>query len=239
MLSKPDYIARARIDVTEVTYHWHDWRAFEYCQPVDDEFVARCSTLLESAVNAFTIAVAEWLMFRYDRLSSDQTPYLHLESAWCANVDRRYSWPIEFPREDWQGPLRRPMFVGIVLVNHPLYELEYDEETISPPAMLSRLLQHVLPDSERFLEWRQKCLERLERFYRREDRDPFEDLFEDQPRITLVPREVFDPAFDFTPEMALPLTNRFLRSIDYAANPFLLTPQQMRIEGFTGSPYSV
>jgi len=239
MLPKPDYIARAGIDTTELNYEWQDWRAFDYCQPVDDEFVGRCSSLLEQAVNAFTIAVAEWLMFRYDRVSNDATPYLHLESAWCANVARQYSWPVEFPREKWKGPIRRPMFVGIVLVNHPLYELEYDEETISPTAMLSKLLQHVLPDSTQFLEWRKRCLERLERFYRREDEDPLNDLFEDQPRVPLVPREIFDPAFDFTPDMALPLTNRFLQSVDYEANPFLLNPQQMRAEGFTGSPYSV
>jgi hypothetical protein len=239
MLSKPVHIARAAIDTTEVNYEWHDWRAFDYCQPVDESVVERCAALVVPAVNALTIAEAEWLAFRFDRVSSDPIPYVYLESAWCANVDRHYSWPIEFPKDDWQGPIRRPLLVGIILVNHVLYELEEeDEPPIQQPALVSRFVEHVLPDPAPFLAWRDRCLQRLDQFYRKPVENPFDDLFEDYPRRTLVPREAFDLDFDFRPEQAEILIDRFLRSVDYKANPFLLSPEQMRIEGFEGSPYS-
>jgi hypothetical protein len=240
MLPKPSYIARAATNAVEIPYEWHDWRAFDYCQPVDDEFVASCAKLVDPAISALTIAEGEWLAFRYDRVSRDLVPFYHLEAAWCANVDRHYSWPIELPKNEWQGPVRRPLLLGVILVNHPLYELEEYERAVTHPALLSRLIEHVLPDSTPFLQWRSECLERLQAFYAiRQEADPFEDLFEDRAQPVLVPREVFDPDFDFSPEGAAELAERFLRAVDYVANPFLLTPEQMRIEGFDGTPYTV
>ncbi len=240
MLATPPYIARAVIDSPEVPYEWHDWRAFDYCQPVDDEFVDACATLLAPALAAFTIAEGEWLAFRYGRVSKDPVPYYHLESAWCANVDRHYSWPIELPKNAWQGPVRRPLLMGVILVNHPLYELEEDESAVTQPALMSKLVEYILPDPVVFLEWRSHCLQRLQQFYSKvQDHDPFDDLFDEASRPALIPRELFDPEFEFRPEIARELVDRFLRRVDYVTNPFLLTPEQMRIEGFGGTAYSV
>jgi|SRR5262245_7395626 len=237
MLAKPDHIRRADVDSQPITYEWHDWHCWDYCEPVDKEFVSACSVLEPAAISALTIAEGEWLLFRFDRVSKDPKPYSYLESAWCANVDRYYSWPIELPREDWQGPVRRPLQMGVILVNHPLYELEDGDNAMSQPALMSKLIEHVLPDPSAFLAWRSKCLVRLQQFYRLEVRDPFEDLFDEHTTPILVPREVFDPELEFRPEMARELVERFLRSVDYANNPFLLTPEQMRAEGFEGVAY--
>ena len=239
MLVKPPYIARAAITDPAIRYKWHDWDAFRYCEPVDEEFVKRYAKIAPAAVIALTIAEAEWLMFRFEGLSADPTLLLYLESAWCANVDREYSWPIELPKSAWQGPVRRPMLVAIILVNHLLYEAEDFADTLQQPSSMSNLVEHVLPDRAPFRQWRDRCVERLIQFYTEKPQDPFVDLFDERPaEPVFVPREVFDPDFEFRPEMARPLVDRFLRNVDWPANPFLSSPEEMDRAGFKGTPYA-
>ena len=179
-------------------------------------------------------------MFRFERLSQDPRPLSYLESAWCANVDRAYSWPIELPKSEWQGPVRRPLLVGVILVNHSLYEAEEIADTMQQPALMSNLVEHVLTDPVPFRRWRDRCVDRVREFYMREEKEPFEDLFNERPvEPIFVPREVFDPDFEFRPEMARAFVDRLLKSVDYTVNPFLLSPAQMQAEGFKGVPYTV
>jgi hypothetical protein len=239
MLVKPPYIAGAAITDPAIRYRWHDWDAFRYCEPIDEEFVKRYAKVTPAAVIALTIAEAEWLMFRFESLSPGPTQLLYLESAWCANVDREYSWPIELPKAEWQGPIRRPMLVGTILVNHLLYEAEDIADTLQHPSLMSNLVEHVLPDRAPFRQWRDRCVERLVQSYTETPQDPFDDLFDEHPpgRV-FVPREVFDPDFEFRREMARPLVDRFLRNVDWSANRFLSPPEEMYRAGFKGTPYA-
>ncbi len=54
-----------------------------------------------------------------------------------------------------------------------------------------------------------------------------------------MPREALDPDFDFKPEMAPALFGAFLKRLDYKANPFLRTPEEMRKLFFEGVPYEL
>ncbi|WP_147445087.1 hypothetical protein [Corallococcus sp. CA053C] len=52
-------------------------------------------------------------------------------------------------------------------------------------------------------------------------------------------REALDPDFDFRPEMAPTLIGAFLGNLNYEANPFLRTPEEMRKLFFEGIPYEL
>jgi len=53
----------------------------------------------------------------------------------------------------------------------------------------------------------------------------------------VVPPQAFDPQVNFDMALAPRLADEFLRNVDYDANPLLLTPDEMRRDGFEGVPY--
>jgi hypothetical protein len=64
-------------------------------------------------------------------------------------------------------------------------------------------------------------------------------LFEDDALDgELVPRELFDPSFEYNPELSLRLIGQFLLPLENDEdNPFLATPEEMLEDGFVGTPY--
>jgi len=68
---------------------------------------------------------------------------------------------------------------------------------------------------------------------------PFEDIFndhEEERRGPLIAREAIDPTFDYHPEQAPQLLDKFLRSVDYKNNPFLRSPEELMELGIE-NPY--
>jgi hypothetical protein len=56
--------------------------------------------------------------------------------------------------------------------------------------------------------------------------------------MEIVPREAFDLSVPFDVEKTPASIDRFLRQVDYRANPFLQTPEEMLEDGFEGVPYT-
>jgi hypothetical protein len=54
-----------------------------------------------------------------------------------------------------------------------------------------------------------------------------------------VPREAFEPDSGYVPEQREELLGRFLASLDWKANPFLRSPDDMKNLGFEGTPYKL
>ena len=102
---------------------------------------------------------------------------------------------------------------------------------------MSNLVEHVCDVEEEFRQWRGQCIERIRKHYVAPN--PLDDLYGKLTEGIVVPREAFDPGFKFHPDDSLRLGDRFLRSVDHAANPFLSSPQQMIEEGFKGTPYTL
>jgi hypothetical protein len=188
---KPSYIARARVDDATARYVWDEWKGSKYCEPIEDEFLDRYAQLVPEAMIAMTdrrgrVADAE-VRQAVRRPGSLSVPRV------C--VVREYRHEVFVANRVTQramvGPVRRPMWIGIVLTNHLLYEMEEIAEGIKQPAHMSRRLEPVLTVPTPFRQWRDQALDLSLEFYTRGQHDPFEDLFEGRPREPiLVPREL-------------------------------------------------
>ena len=74
MLNKPHYIDRARIDSPSVRFTWDEWNVRATYEPVDERLVESLMKLSRRANCAFTIAIAEWIVYRFRSLDRDPAP---------------------------------------------------------------------------------------------------------------------------------------------------------------------
>lgn len=233
----PSYIKKANLSDPLIRYEWDDWKWPQFCFYGNDSFYESYIEIEREAIIGFTIAEAEWLIYRYYKLTDIRLSLEYIEAAWCALIDRHYSSHIELRDKDWRGPIRKPIQIAVSLIDETLYLVEDWDNHLWQPAMLSALIEHVIVDTKPFVQWRDACLDRLLRTYR-EGNDSYHNLFEDQKKV-IVPREVFNPEFDFKIEDCKSLIQEFLQSMDYKANRFLKDPKLMLLEGFKGTPYSI
>jgi hypothetical protein len=235
-LIKPPYIAKADIAPKLLDYSWDEWNVRHAYMPIDQPLFKRLKKISHRAQVGLTIAEAEWVVFRYDLVSDDPLPSQYLEAAWAANVDLAYAYYIETRDDDWRGPIRGPLKVTLSIVVDSLFCADESPNPAENPSWMSRLAEHLLPDHTAFQQWREACVQRLEALY---PAPPAEnDLFGDTDTGgPPVPREVFNPEYDFEPETKENLVNRYLAGLDYRTNPFLRSPEEMLEIGFLGIPY--
>lgn len=251
-LLQPRYIAAARIADAHADYPWDEWNVKDAYLPPDEELLERYGDLTHRAQVAMTVATAEWIVFRFNNLSSDPMPMQYLEAAWAANVDLAYGTYIETDDDDWRGPVRGPLNVAISIVVDALFCADQTDDPAENPAWMSKLAERVLPEHAQasFKAWRLACLERLEKYYSDpladesldadDDLDEIDDLFAERTDQggPPVPREAFDPTFDFKPERVTQLIGDYLAALDPSKNEFLQSADQMREQGFVGTPYT-
>lgn len=237
-LTIPKYIPEGMLFNREIRYRWDDMNILPFFDVHDGDLVQNLADLTESAIGGLTIAMAEWVVFRLTRFDDDPRPVQILEAAWCANVDHHYAEGFELSRRDWLGPIRAPMMVAIDILHATLYEsLEGPDKPIEGPCLMSNLVEHICGVGEAFYLWRKQSIDRLRMYYVAPD--PLDDLYDEQIEGTIVPREAFDPEFQFQPGLSIDLARRFLQRVDYLNNPFLCSPQEMLKEGFAGTPYTI
>jgi hypothetical protein len=82
---------------------------------------------------------------------------------------------------------------------------------------------------------REQIIDRLDHFYQAPD--PLVDLYGQAASKMIVAPQIFDPVLNFDIGQAPQLADDFLRNVDYRSNPLLMSPQQMKQEGFEGVPY--
>jgi hypothetical protein len=230
-LPVPPYIRTARIQDNVIRYRWDDWDLQADESQLEEGFCTRLQHLSQRANLAFSIATAEWIVSRYGLLFDDPLPWQYLESAWAQSVDARYgALTIEGDTnsDEWTGPIRRPIWWGLLQVEFTISEAEEDGNPEVGVGRLITLAEHIMTDPAPYRMWRERIIERLGVLY---PLDSEEHLGE------VVPREALDPNLDFTLEQTEALLNQFLASLDYRTNPFLNLPEKMLEEGFKGIPY--
>jgi hypothetical protein len=183
---------------------------------------------------ALSAGSAEWVAARWPRLAE---PALlpEIEAMWAGIIDWRYMYPpvsssIMPKGEDCQGPERGPICDAFLTLSNVIGRAQRSASTLAHCATLSQLAIHVLPDASGFKEWRRAVIERVTALYPRQKEDPI------GPPI---PREALDPNQQYQPEMAQELLARFLRGLDYRKNPLLRSPEDLRQQGFKGTPYAL
>jgi hypothetical protein len=184
-----------------------------------------------------TIAIAEWIVYRFQPFDSDPEPLQYLEAAWAANIHLAYADEMEIVDDEWSGPVRGPISMALTFVIDGLFAEEADPNAAFNPAWATKFAKHVLPEVTAFNTWVASCLARLEAFYPAPAEEDLDWFDESKNGGALVPREVLDPAFDFNPAMTERLIRQFLAALDYQTNQFLRSPEEMHQRGFKAVPY--
>lgn len=239
MLNKPRYIAEANIADSPTAYPWDEWNVENAYQPADPDLTDRMAYLSHRANVAMCIAMAEWVVWRFEKLSDDPIPLKYLEAAWAGNVHTAYVRYVETTDDDWRGVVRGPLNIALSIVIDLMWGFK-DTTPGENVAWMSNLVELVLSDSQAFKEWRKACMHRLEQYFPRPEED-IDDLFEDEPDLgPWVPRELFDPGIPFDPRMTRLLIKQFIKSLDYKANEFFHTPEEMlEFPDYNDTPYTL
>lgn len=233
----PQYILDAQIDVKELRYKWDDCDIHKADRPCDPEFVKVMENFFDRANIAFTISVAEWVVYRFKGFYSDQLVYDYIEGLWAMNVDWRYCRQFNPIDNEWAGPILRPIELAILIVNDVFINSVENDTTAINPSWISNLAKYVLQDSTSFFQWRNKVIDKMRVECLVEEDDPDDIFMEKDLSGFPIPREFFDPRLNYSSEGRSQLVNKFLINLDWSQNPFLRSPQEMLELGFIGTPY--
>jgi len=228
MLSVPTYIPLAEIQSKVIRYEWDDWNVEAAEEPINDALLERLQKVSQRASTAFTIASAEWIIFRFANLMDYEEPFWYLETAWAQIIDARYGLEWDPLQAGWVGPVMGPIKQALMWVGDAIEQLDDDLEPAESAATIARLAEYVLPTFDAYRAWCDQVLVRLERFF------PFD---EKDARGDIVPREALDPSFDFKVGSIEHLVNAYLSRLNREDNPFLNSPEGMLEQGFKGTPY--
>jgi len=227
------YIPLVDIADRPVGYVWNDRDPLFYYRE-DPRFENRIAKICVRGVVALSAGFAEWVAARWPRLAE---PALlpEIEAVWAGIIDWRYLRPpVSAPNvpkgEACQGPERGPICDAFFSLANIVGRAQRSASLVAHCAALSQLAIHVLPDATGFKEWRRAMIERLAALYPRQKDDPL------GPPI---PREALDPKYAYQTGMANELLTRFLQGLDTGQNPLLRSPEEMRQQGFKGTPYAL
>ena len=238
MLPKPPHIAQADPASAPPRFRWDEWNVVEAYQPADPDLQARLAALSHRANVAACAAMAEWIVWRFEKLSTDPVPHEFLEAAWASVVHTAYARYTEFRDDEWRGIVRGPQLVALNI----LIDLIWGQTDTTPgenAAWMSNLSERVLADPQPFRDWREGCLRRLEPLHPRVV--PADALFSDEVDIgEWVAREAFDLSRPFAPDQTRTLIERFVHGLDFRRNRFLHSPDEMReFSDYRGDPYRI
>ena len=238
VLKVANYIKHADIVNPKILYKWDENDVTPIYMPADNDLVEILNKINPRAVCGLTIATAEWVVHRYYSMYNDEMPLQYLEAAWAGNVDLAYIRYIETDDDLWRGPVLGPINLAISIVIDVLFAEEDGMESPENASWIYNLANSVLPTTARFSEWHNNCVERLLKFYANYEENK-DDWFGEDIDETIIPRDLFDPEFDYKPEIAESLMSDYLQYIENQENPFLRKTSEMVEIGFEGKPYNI
>ena len=215
-LEIPKYVPIDAISQHDVQHEWDDYDPVESPGWPDEATKRRLKKITTYGLVAFAIGCAEWVVYRFSRLSSDKSAYDYLEAFWMFEMGIADAFPEETVDEEWRGPIRGPMDLAFRTIMNT-FLLSEKTPAVSHGAFAAQIALHVLEDKRPFLEWQGKVLSRLEKYCVRTDEDP-----DGQP----VPRELLDPDFDLESILHEELIRDFISRTDFKSNPELSHVQQ-------------
>lgn len=224
MLQKPIHIVFAKPPIADntLTFPWDEWDVKKAYQPADGKLMDRLDAISYRGNVGLTLAIAEWIYWRFEAVSDDPTLIEYIEAAWAQNTGLARCAYLEPNVEEWRGIVRGPQLIAWMIA----IEVSFDYKDVlkwlgGHASWMSNLAEHVLTDPAPFLAWREACIERLEEHFPAVEDDP-DDLFEELDlRGDPVPRELFDIARPYDPSEAEALCQQLVDNADWETNPFL------------------
>jgi len=228
----PKYIERSGVTGAEAQHKWDDDDPGIFF--LEDERLAnRIAKASHRGVIALSAGFAEWIAWRSGKHCPEPVLLQEVEAVWAGIIDWRYVHPLgpakaAPERKDWKGAGRGPVRSAFFLLSQIIALVKRGSYPAGASSALSKLALHIMPNPKPYKAWRQFAIERLASQY------PFDPKEMQGPPV---PREALDPDFDYKPEMARELLAKFLQGLNYMANPFLRSPEEMKSDGFEGIPY--
>lgn len=226
----PEYIASTGIMEMPSTHSWDDADPGLVYLREDKKLRHELRDMSDRALLAVAAGFAEWIAVRFAKQTSDRMLFEKIEAVRAGIADWRYmSHARTPPSQAWQGPIRGPMWAAADVLDQ-IVDLVQRKQFASPETVcMAFLVVHVMPEPKSFVDWRRAAITRLRKLY---------PLDRDQPLGTAVPPQALDPSCSFQPGTEASLMQKYLEALDWAANPFLSSPDDMRNAGFAGDPYT-
>jgi hypothetical protein len=240
-IERPSYIPQ-HISAREIRHEWNEWEARKYYAAVDEAVLEKLSKSTGRAIRGLTIASAEWIAFRFENLYDHPLRIQYLldvfEAAWAANIDLAYCQYFETNDDDWRGAILGPSNLAVSIVMDSLFCADEISNPAESPMWMANLVQHVIDDKFLFRQWFDDCIERINKYYLKQESVERSPVVSNETAETPIARAFFDPLHAFRPDTMASLANAYLSTIDYQSNPFLRSPEELQELGFEGTPYA-
>ncbi len=231
MLSIPKHIENSGIVGAPISYEWKTSHQVVLMDKVPKNMEKVIHGLSCKATFSLVLGIGEWLLWRLKGLSKYLQVYYYVEALWASTVDERYLKEEELPtpKDRKDDPIYGALY-GLeselfnvttnALLNHP--------ERAKTAAGLVTFVRYTLPNTEAFDVWLQETIRRLA------DKFPYD---RDNPEGVIVPRSFMNPDVDLDENSIPRLLDEQLSLIQYEQNPFLASPAELKVSGFSGEPY--
>jgi hypothetical protein len=245
MLRMPGYIDSAGVAGSPIKYKWNNSLALKY-YATKDQNVKLYLTLDKSnfkAKMAIGLAVSEWIAWRFSGIVDLTDCLSRLEAGWASLIDTLYSKSLDVPptnnptfhdTEKAAGPILTSLRLLNGIHSRFVAGSVYLAEPIVKQAMLARYL---MPEKSVFDLWLSSVVrESVTTFPRLANYDEESGVF-DASHEKAIPREFFEQGYEYSEATASEALKELLRMLDPGLNPYLRTPEEMKAEGFKGTPY--
>jgi len=240
----PNFIKSTGIIGAPIKYKWNSDLGLKFYAAKDQN--ARLYKAIDAsqfkAKMAIGAAVTEWIIWRFDGHTNLADAHQRIEAAWVSVIDPLYTknLSLKMKEDDDAAPVEGALELALCLLGeiHGRYAKGniYLAERIVNQSMLAR---HLMPEKKPFDDWLSTTLQRAaEAFPRTTNYDKRTGIF-DASGEKPVPREFFDPNFQYTEVHAEAALRAFLQTLDPKQNPYLNTPEEMKAAGFKGTPYTL
>jgi hypothetical protein len=242
----PRYVAEGGVSGAPVAYTWTDKTGVRYLgKDLNVRLYRAVDALAYRAKMAVGVAIAEWIVCRFQGLAQLDEAWRRLEAARAVIVDSLYAKDLSFDPNDSLGAsgelrINDALEVALTLLGDAAeHYCKCNIYLAEPVVNLAMLARHVLPAKKEFDAWLEEAVRRAGAAYA--PQPPYDKWTKkyDASGEDPVPLELFDPAWTYTPTNAKNALRAFLATLDPKANPYLNTPDEMKAKGFSGTPYQL
>ena len=211
-------------------YQWDDWNVEQADSPIDKSLQARLDNLSYRSLIGYYLVSGEWIVSRLRPFLANSLPYEYLEAGWVMSIDWRYGddWELLEADSEWTGPVKGPVREAMKWISFSIQQSDEGGNVAWGAAHITKLTEYILPSHSAYVQWRERILPRLETLYPRDSHDRLGDV---------VPREAYDPEVDFKVDEGAFLVSQFLGRMQNTPNRFLNSSEEMRRNGFAGTPF--
>ena len=239
----PIYIQDAKVLGAPVKFQWDSKIALGLYAAKDQN--ARLYETIDllnfKAKMAVGIAITEWIVWRFEGLADLVDARQKITAAWASVIHPGYTKTLyrKMTKVDYTKVEESAVELTLCVLGKADDRFKkgdiYLTEHIVRQAMLARYL---MPNKKAFSDWLSETLRLSAQAFPSDVEYDFNTGIYDASHEKPVPREFFDPAFNYTEEAAVEVLRNFLHSLDLTENPYLNSPEEMKKTGFPGAPYT-